>query len=174
MRGSRRGDRGEGLLRYARHGVSQMRKPRGQTVRRSDHPSTLWSQSAAPDALMLAYTVGDDPFWDARLLRWDVLGSLGHIDGLKASRLLSSRDHALLRNGLRAAFKAIDTGKLVIGPEHEDAHSAVEDWLTRRIGQAGARVHTGRSRNDQVACDIRLYLKQSLLEVSASGVNLAG
>jgi argininosuccinate lyase len=123
---------------------------------------------------MLAYTVGDDPFWDARLLRWDVLGSLGHIDGLKASGLLSSRDHALLRNGLRAALKAVDARKLVIGAEHEDAHSAVEDWLTRRLGVAGARVHTGRSRNDQVACDIRLYLKHSLLDVSAAGLDLAG
>ena len=136
--------------------------------------ATLWSQSTAPDALMLSYTVGDDPFWDARLLRWDVLGSLGHIEGLKASGLLSGRDHAALRNGLRAALKAVDAGKLVIGAEHEDAHSAVEDWLTRRIGQAGARVHTGRSRNDQVACDIRLYLKQSLLEVSGAGLDLAG
>src|SRR5262245_4120729 len=120
--------------------------------------ATLWSQSTAPDVQMLAYTVGDDPFWDARLLRWHVLGSLGHIDGLKASGLLSARDHALLRNGLRAALKAVDAKKLLIGAQHEDAHSAVEDWLTRKIGQAGARVHTGRSRNDQVACDIRLYL----------------
>jgi argininosuccinate lyase len=122
---------------------------------------------------MLSYTVGDDPFWDTRLLRWDVLGSLGHIDGLRASGLLSARDHALLRNGLRAALKAVDAGNLVIGPGHEDAHSAVEDWLTRRIGPAGARVHTGRSRNDQVACDLRLCLKQSILDVTRSGLDLA-
>ena len=148
-----------------------MRRAGGRAGRRAE---TLWSQSTAPDSLMLAYTIGDDPFWDARLLRWDVLGSLGHIDGLRASGLLSARDHALLRNGLRAALKAVDAKKLTIGGEHEDAHSAVEDWLTRKIGQAGARVHTGRSRNDQVACDIRLYLKQSLLDVSASGLDLAG
>ena len=143
-------------------------------MRRGPKPSTLWSQSAAPDARMLAYTVGDDPYWDARLLRWDVLGSLGHIEGLRGSGLLSTRDHAALRNGLRTALRAVDSGKLVIGPQHEDAHSAVEDWLTRRIGEAGARVHTGRSRNDQVACDIRLYLKQSILDVCGSGLDLAG
>jgi len=119
---------------------------------------------------MLAYTVGDDPFWDSRLLRWDVLGSLGHIEGLRASGLLSTRDHAALRTGLRAALKAVDSGRLVIGAQHEDAHSAVEDWLTRRIGDAGARVHTGRSRNDQVACDIRLYLKQTVLDVHQAGL----
>jgi argininosuccinate lyase len=122
---------------------------------------------------MLAYTVGDDPIWDARLLRWDVLGSLGHIEGLRASGLLSIRDHAALRSGLRSALRAVDAGRLRIGAEHEDAHSAVEEWLTRRVGEAGARVHTGRSRNDQVACDIRLYLKQSLLDVSQVGLDFA-
>jgi argininosuccinate lyase len=122
---------------------------------------------------MLAYTVGDDPLWDTRLLRWDVLGSLGHIEGLRASGLLSARDHVALRSGLRAALKAVDAGKLVIGAEHEDAHSAVEDWLTRRIGGAGARVHTGRSRNDQIACDIRLYLKQAILDVHQAGIGFA-
>ena len=151
-----------------------VRQPVPSAARGSDRPTTLWSQSAAPDALMLAYTVGDDPYWDNRLLRWDVLGSLGHVEGLRASGLISARDHASLRTGLRAALRAVEATKLVIGAEHEDAHSAVEDWLTRKIGQAGARVHTGRSRNDQVACDIRLYLKQSLLEVSQAGIALAG
>ncbi len=151
-----------------------MRRNDGTTERRKERPSTLWSQSARPDERMLAYTVGDDPVWDARLLRWDVLGSLGHIEGLRASGLLSIRDHSALRAGLRAALRAVEAGKLVIGPEHEDAHSAVEDWLTRRIGDAGARVHTGRSRNDQVACDIRLYLKQTILDVHGTGLDFAG
>lgn len=142
-------------------------------MKRTDGPATLWSQSVRPDRLMVSYTVGDDPFWDARLLRWDVLGSLGHIEGLRASGLLSTRDHATLRAGLRAALKAADAGRLGIGARHEDAHSAVEDWLTRRVGVAGARVHTGRSRNDQVACDIRLYLKQALLDVHAAGLDFA-
>ena len=146
------------------------RRPDGRTGRRA---TTLWSQSARPDELMLSYTVGDDPVWDTRLLRWDVLGSLGHIEGLRASGLLSARDHAALRHGLRAVLRAVDAGKLVIGAQHEDAHSAVEDWLTRRIGAAGARVHTGRSRNDQVACDIRLYLKRTILDVHAAGLDFA-
>ncbi len=150
-----------------------MRRTDGRTDRGTVGRATLWSQSVQPDRLMLAYTVGDDPVWDARLLRWDVLGSLGHIEGLRASGLLTTRDHAALRAGLRAALKAVDTGRLDIGPRHEDAHSAVEDWLTRRIGVAGARVHTGRSRNDQVACDLRLYLKQAILEIHGAGVDLA-
>ncbi len=120
---------------------------------------------------MLAYTVGNDRTTDTHLLPWDVLGSLGHIEGLRASGLITGADHRKLRAGLRAAFRAVHAKRLVIGPEHEDAHSAVELWLTRRVGSAGERLHTGRSRNDQVATDIRLFLKDNLvaLQVSALG-----
>jgi argininosuccinate lyase len=123
---------------------------------------------------MLDYTIGDDREWDAKLLPWDVLGSLGHIEGLRASKLLSARDYARLRQGLRAAFRAVRAGRLVIGPEHEDAHSAVELWLTRRTGTAGQRLHTGRSRNDQIACDVRLYLKDSLLALQVGALGVVG
>jgi argininosuccinate lyase len=122
---------------------------------------------------MLAYTVGDDRIWDARLLRWDVLGSLGHVEGLRAARLISGADRQRLRAGLRAALVAAERGRLRIGPEHEDVHSAVEDWLTRRVPGVGERLHTGRSRNDQIACDIRLYLKDTLLALHAEALVLA-
>jgi argininosuccinate lyase len=136
-------------------------------------PDTLWISGPRLDRRMLEYTVGDDREWDAQLLRWDVLGSLGHVEGLRASRLLTGADHARLRRGLRAALTAVEAGRLVIGPEHEDAHSAVEAWLTRREPAAGARVHTGRSRNDQIACDLRLYLKDSLLRLHGAALDLA-
>ena len=134
---------------------------------------TLWSSSGAAHPLMLAYTVGEDREWDRELLRWDVLGSLGHIEGLRASTLLTVTDHRRLRAGLRAALTAVERGRLVIGAHHEDAHSAVEGWLTRRLGAAGERVHTGRSRNDQVATDLRLYLKDQLLRIHDQGTRLA-
>jgi argininosuccinate lyase len=121
---------------------------------------------------MLEYTVGDDRVWDGRLLRWDVLGSLGHIEGLRASGLLTAADHARLRRGLRAALEAVERKRLAVGAEHEDAHSAVEAWLTRREPGAGERLHTGRSRNDQVACDIRLFLKDRLLAVQQQALEL--
>jgi argininosuccinate lyase len=130
--------------------------------------STLWSPGSDLDAAMLSYTVGDDREWDRHLLPWDVLGSLGHIEGLRASGLISRADHLKLRTALRAGFRAVRAGRLVIGPEHEDAHSAVELWLTRRVGSAGERLHTGRSRNDQIACDLRLFLKDALLELQIS------
>lgn len=136
-------------------------------------PRTLWSQTVAPDPRMLRYTVGDDRAWDAHLLRWDVLGSLGHVAGLHASGLLSGPAHLRLRRGLRAALRAVEAGDLGIDRVHEDVHSAVEDWLTRRDRTAGERLHTGRSRNDQVAVDLRLFLKHTLLEIHGSALDLA-
>ena len=137
-------------------------------------PRTLWSPAASTvDELMLSYTVGDDRHWDARLLPWDVLGSLGHVEELKASKLLSAGEYRELRSGLRAGLAAVRQGRLKISARHEDAHSAVEDWLTRRLGRTGERLHTGRSRNDQIACDLRLYLKASLLDVHDQAAGLA-
>jgi argininosuccinate lyase len=143
----------------------------GRSVR-SVRSATLWGGKDVLDEMMLAYTIGGDREWDQYLLPWDVLGSLGHIEALRASGLLTGADHRKLRTALRAAFRAVLRGRLTIGPEHEDAHSAVELWLTRRAGAAGERLHTGRSRNDQVACDLRLFLKDNLLalQVAALGV----
>ena len=86
--------------------------------------STLWSPPARLDRMMLDYTVGSDRELDARLLRWDVLGSLGHAEGLRASGLLTPAEHARLRAGLRAALRAVDAGRLRIGRSDEDAHTA--------------------------------------------------
>jgi argininosuccinate lyase len=137
-------------------------------------PRTLWSPPGRDvDEPMLAYTVGDDRHWDARLLPWDVLGSLGHVEELKASNLLSVEEYKRLRTGLRAGLAAVRHGHLKISARHEDAHTAVEDWLTKRLGKTGERLHTGRSRNDQIACDLRLYLKAALLDVQDAAAGLA-
>ena len=134
--------------------------------------TTLWDAGASPDQRLLEATAGEDRPWDARLLRWDVLGSLGHVEGLRASGLLSRGEHARLRAGLRRALAAVDQGTLRLGPSHEDAHTAVEDWLTRRLPGLGERLHTGRSRNDQVVCDLRLLLKDRLLTLADSALAL--
>jgi argininosuccinate lyase len=136
-------------------------------------PTTLWTQRARPDGGTWEFTTGSDRPWDARLLRWDVLGSLGHIESLKAGGLVSAAEYRRLRRGLRAALAAVDDGSLKAGPAHEDIHTAVEDWLTRRLPGTGERLHTGRSRNDQVACDLRLYLKDRLLVLHAAALDLA-
>ena len=127
-----------------------------------DRTTTLWS-SAAPDQRLFEYTTGDDRAWDARLLTWDVLGSLGHIEGLRAARLITPAEYSEMRRVLREVFVATSRGALTLDHRHEDVHTAVEYWLTSRAPGAGERLHTGRSRNDQVACDLRLYLKHELL-----------
>ncbi len=138
-----------------------------------DRPNTLWS-STAPEQRLFEYTTGDDRTWDARLLSWDVLGSLGHIEGLRAARLITAADYAGMRRGLREVFNATSRGRLKLDPRHEDVHTAVEYWLTTRAPGTGERLHTGRSRNDQVACDLRLFLKDELLMVAATPLGLAG
>ncbi len=128
--------------------------------------TTLWSFASQVDPGVLDLTVGDDRYWDSHLIRFDVLGSLGHVEALRASGLLTGAEYQKLRAGLRAALAAVERGRLVIGAEHEDAHSAIETWLTRRLGRTGERLHTGRSRNDQIACDLRLFLKDRLSAVA--------
>jgi argininosuccinate lyase len=128
-------------------------------------PRALWGTGEGSAARVLRYTAGDDAHWDGRLLRWDILGSLGHADGLRASGLLSVREHRELREALRDALRAAERGTFRIGPSDEDVHTAVELRLTRRLGADGGRLHTGRSRNDQIACDLRLYMKDRLLNL---------
>lgn len=138
----------------------------------SRRPPTLWS-STGVDSAVFQYTSGSDHLWDRQLLRWDILGSLGHIEGLSASGLLRSTEHRKLRTGLRAALRAAKGRQLSLGRDEEDVHTAVENWLTQRYGKVGEALHTGRSRNDQVCCDLRLYLKDRLLTVHALGLEVA-
>ena len=87
--------------------------------------------------------------------------------GLRASRAADARASTPgFARGLRAALIAVDAGRLRVAPAQEDVHTAVEDWLTRRLPGIGERLHTGRSRNDQVATDLRLYLKDRLLDAA--------
>jgi argininosuccinate lyase len=134
--------------------------------------TTLWG-SGTTDERVFEYTVGDDRHWDARLLRWDVLGSLGHLEGLRAAHLITRTEHTSLRQGLREVLTAVSGNRLQLDQRHEDVHTAVEYWLTARVPSAGEHLHAGRSRNDQVACDIRLFLKDELLNLQASALGLA-
>lgn len=150
-------------------------KPRRQALadRPRSGPATLWTPAVASDPHMLDYTAAEDRAWDARLLRWDILGSLGHLQGLRRARLVSREDHARLQRSLRSALLAVARGALTLDEDSEDVHTAVERWVTRQAPGAGERLHTGRSRNDQIACDLRLYLKQALLSLHADGAALA-
>jgi argininosuccinate lyase len=126
----------------------------------------LWSkEGTATSARVERFTVGRDKEFDVLLAEYDVLGSLAHTEMLEAVGLLSKEDLALIREGLRQILAEIRGGSFRIDKDVEDVHSQVEGLLTQRIGEAGKKIHSGRSRNDQVAVDIKLYLRAQVLAI---------
>ena len=134
----------------------------------------LWDKGYEPDKMIEEYTVGDDRELDMRLARYDVEGSLAHIAMLETIGLLTAEELEKLTAGLKEIAAEIEAGRFEIEPGTEDVHSEVELMLTRRLGDAGKRLHTARSRNDQVALDMRLYTREELLHVDALLKELLG
>src|SRR5665647_584419 len=104
------------------------------------------------------------PF-DCRMYAQDIRGSMAHCRMLSKQGIIASEDAMAILSGLSGIQADIDAGVLSFDSEAEDIHMFVEEELTRRIGEAGKRLHTGRSRNDQVALDIRLYLLDEITEI---------
>ena len=120
--------------------------------------SRLWEKGLPLDQRVLRYTAGEDHVLDARLVTYDVQGSIAHAQMLAAQKLLSQEDCAAICTGLQQVGASHANGEWQIRLEDEDAHTAIENRLTDLIGEAGGRVHLGRSRNDQVLTALRLYL----------------
>ncbi|MCC7328661.1 MAG: argininosuccinate lyase [Gammaproteobacteria bacterium] len=120
--------------------------------------SRLWEKGEALDARVLRYTAGEDHSLDERLVPFDVRGSIAHATMLHQQKLLGDGDFNAICVGLQALAASHAAGDWHIGLEDEDAHTALERRLTERIGEAGKRVHLGRSRNDQLLTALRLYL----------------
>ncbi len=135
--------------------------------------SRLWDKGAPLDSRVLQYTAGDDHALDNRLVAYDVRASIAHAEMLNAQGLLASEDLKMICDGLVAIGEAHERGEWQITLEHEDGQTALETLLTQRIGQAGARVHLGRSRNDQVLTAIRLYLRDATDELSNAVLKVA-
>ena len=124
----------------------------------------LWSkENTSTSALIETFTVGRDKEFDVLLAEYDVLGSLAHTEMLASVGLLSKEDLKLVHAGLNDILAEIRAGSFVIEKDIEDVHSQVEYLLTSRIGEAGKKIHSGRSRNDQVAVDVKLYLRAQVL-----------
>jgi argininosuccinate lyase len=129
---------------------------------------SLWGDGSGLDLAIAAYTAGDDRRWDQRLLRWDIIGTMGHIGGLTEAGLLTTEEHAALAAELGQTLTAADAGLFRVTEDDEDAHTALEHRLVDRLGELGEKVHTGRSRNDQVMAALRLYLKSALTEMETA------
>jgi argininosuccinate lyase len=139
------------------------------------HPGRLWDKGAPLDGRVLAYTAGEDHALDDRLVAYDVRASIAHAEGLHAAGLLSAADLATLTTALQAAGAAHARGEWRVQLEQEDGQTALEAQLVTRAGEAGGRIHLGRSRNDQVLTALRLYLRDAVAQVAhgIEGVALA-
>lgn len=111
------------------------------------------------------FTIGRDREFDLLLAKYDVMGSIAHVTMLGETGLMKKEDAELAVNGLKGILLEIEEGKFKIEEDVEDVHSQVEILLTQRIGEAGKMIHSGRSRNDQVAVDIKLYLRAEILDI---------
>lgn len=134
----------------------------------TEHHRPVWDRGEPIDAEMLAYTIGDDWQQDRRLVEHDLTGSLAHVAGLVHAGLLDAAAGARIRAGLEQLREDYRAGKWELTPQDEDVHSAVERLLTDKIGEDGGRMHLGRSRNDQIAVDLRLWLSASAAETGAA------
>ncbi len=135
--------------------------------------SRLWDKGEPLDERVLRYTAGEDHRLDERLVAHDVRASIAHGGMLNACGLLGDDDFAAIRDALICLGESHAAGEWHIGLEDEDVHTALERRLTESIGEAGGRIHLGRSRNDQVLAALRLYLKDAGAALAAATESLA-
>ena len=134
--------------------------------------STLWSKGTQATELVDDFTVGNDRKLDMRLARYDVLGSKAHIKMLESIGLLAADELEVLTKGLDSILEEIERGEFILEDDVEDIHSQVELLLTRRLGDIGKKIHSGRSRNDQVLVDLKLFLKDEVLNLREEVITL--
>ena len=135
--------------------------------------SRLWDKGEPLDDRVLRYTAGEDHRLDARLVLYDVRASIAHAEMLREAGLLAEQDLAAIRRGLEELAWEHGVGEWSISLDDEDVHTALETRLTERIGEAGGRLHLGRSRNDQVLAALRLYLKDEVNDLAAGARSVA-
>ncbi len=134
--------------------------------------ATLWNKGTYATEAVDRFTVGNDRMLDRRLARYDVQGSLAHIQMLEHIGLLSADELSLLTAALGRIADSIEAGTFVLEDDVEDIHSQVELLLTRELGEVGKKIHSGRSRNDQVLVDIKLFLRDELQAVRGEVLTL--
>ncbi|MDQ6610630.1 MAG: argininosuccinate lyase, partial [Bacteroidota bacterium] len=126
----------------------------------------LWQkENTSTSELIEKFTVGHDKEFDILLAKYDVQGSIAHVTMLGEVGLMTNEEAAVAVKALQQIGEEISNGQFAIGNDVEDVHSQVEFLLTERIGDIGKKIHSGRSRNDQVAVDIKLYLRAEILSI---------
>jgi argininosuccinate lyase len=127
----------------------------------------LWQkENQKTDAIIEQFTIGNDPVYDLQLARYDVMGSLAHITMLEHVGLLPSEELEPLCIELKNILDTIEDGTFVIEEGMEDVHSQIEYLLTKKLGDLGKKIHAGRSRNDQVLVDLKLFMRAEIMEIA--------
>ncbi len=132
----------------------------------------LWDKGKPTDKEIETFTVGRDREMDLYLAKYDVLGSMAHITMLESIGLLKKDELIELLAELKNIYKIADEGNFVIEDDVEDVHSQVELMLTRKLGDVGKKIHSGRSRNDQVLLDLKLFTRQRIRDIVEGVSNL--
>ena len=125
----------------------------------------LWGGRFTKEENQLVHNFNESLSFDQKFYRQDIQGSIAHVTMLAKQGIVSEEDKEVIIGGLKGILADIESGKLVFTKEHEDIHSFVEANLIERVGEAGKRLHTGRSRNDQVALDMKLYCRDEIGEI---------
>jgi argininosuccinate lyase len=125
----------------------------------------LWEKGTSTDKKIEKFTIGEDRELDVFLAPYDVLGSMAHIRMLQSINLLEQKEMDILEKELRKIYGEISAGKFLIEEGVEDVHSQIELLLTRRLGDVGKKIHSGRSRNDQVLLDLKLFIRNEIKEI---------
>jgi argininosuccinate lyase len=133
----------------------------------------LWDKGVTLDSRVLEFTAGEDHMLDDRLVRYDIRASIAHAEMLAEQSLLSAQELAAIRAALTAIGDEHARGQWRISLEQEDSQTAIENLLTQRIGATGGRLHTGRSRNDQVLAALRLYMRDAAQDLRQGAIAVA-
>jgi argininosuccinate lyase len=134
----------------------------------------LWEKEISTQEGILAFTTGKDPVYDLELAPYDLMGSMAHTIMLASTGLIRIDEARRLLSEMDLLYQEAVEGKLKLEQGLEDIHSQVEMVLTERLGDMGKKIHTGRSRNDQVMVDIKLFLREEIRQVAEKTMNLAG
>jgi argininosuccinate lyase len=135
--------------------------------------TTLWSKGGAHEPAIAHYEASRNAALDALLARHDLWGSLAHARMLRAIGWLDDVEWQALASALRALLAEAEAGAFALAPGEEDVHSAIEHQLVARVGPTGSKVHLGRSRNDQVLLDLRLYAREALPAIALAALDAA-
>src|SRR5512133_947230 len=119
----------------------------------------LWEKGTAPEPAIIEFTAGKDRETDLALTKWDIIGSMAHVIMLEDVGLITKDEKNDMLKALHSLFVWDEEGRLVIEKDVEDIHSQIEKEMASILGTTGKKIHTGRSRNDQVLVDIRHYTR---------------